>query len=255
MTDASKSHPHFGDQDALQHMVERQKEGIITSSEVHGSETPGTLWAAADAAREVAIGLTILWIVLLQFQIDAATMISLFILMGAGLGVWRMGRSSLLGWHRLERLHRVLEEERWEIEHNREQEREELKELYHAKGFEGKLLDDVIEVLMADGDRLLKVMLQEELGLELEVQEHPLQQGLCALAGASFTVGLASLGAYLYFPYGAFVGTALAFTCAALLPAWYERNRLIPALVWNLGVGALACGLVYFLLHYFRGVL
>ncbi len=91
-----------------------------------------------------------------------------------------MGRSAWLGWSRLERLHRILAQEKWEIEHNREQEREELGVLYAAKGFEGKLLEDVLDVLMADGDRLLKVMVEEELGLTLESQVHPLKQGLGA---------------------------------------------------------------------------
>ena len=58
-------------------------------------------------------------------------------------------------------------EERFEIAHHRGQEKEELTELYALKGFKGELLDQVINVLMADDNRLLSVMLEEELGLEL----------------------------------------------------------------------------------------
>ena len=38
---------------------------------------------------------------------------------------------------------------------------------------------------MADGDRLLRVMLEEELGFSLEVYDHPLKQalGFARLAG------------------------------------------------------------------------
>ena len=78
---------------------------------------------------------------------------------------------------------RLLEEEKWEIEHNRNQEKVELKVLYRAKGFEGKLLDDVVDVLMADDKRALHIMLKEELGMTLEAYEHPLKQSLGALLG------------------------------------------------------------------------
>ena len=101
----------------------------------------------------------------------------------------------LLGWARLERLHRIVEEERYEIENHRQQEREELKELYRAKGFQGKLLDEVVDVLMADGERLLKVMVEEELGLSLQSQEHPLKQG----AGSALGAFVASFSFYVVY--------------------------------------------------------
>ena len=94
---------------------------------------------------------------------------------------WKLGRSSLLGWARLERLHRLIQQEQWEIEHHRAQEKEELTAMYHQKGLTGKLLEQVIEVLMADDNRLLRVMLEEELGLTLETYEHPgLVNYMCA---------------------------------------------------------------------------
>ena len=90
----------------------------------------------------------------------------------------------MLGWSRLERLHRVIEEERWEIEHHRPQEREELRALYAAKGLRENSSMRSIEVLMADDNRLFQVMLEEELGLTLEAYEHPLKQAFGAFFGA-----------------------------------------------------------------------
>src|SRR6185295_12766345 len=95
----------------------------------------------------------------------------------------------------------VLEQERWEIEHHRQQERDELKELYRAKGFEGKLLEDVLDVLMADDDRLLKVMLEEEMGLQLAQLDHPMKQGLGAAFGALVS-GFLAVGALILWPAG-----------------------------------------------------
>ncbi len=166
------------------------------------------------------------------------------------MAIWKGGRSAWLGWSRLERLHRVLAQEKWEIEHHRQQEREELKELYAAKGFEGKLLEDVLDVLMADGDRLLKVMVEEELGLSLECQEHPLMQSLGALSGA--LMALLILFTAVYFDsHWSLVATAASVAIGSCLTAFYARNRFVPAIIWNLGLLALAYGSFYFFIVYF----
>lgn len=250
MDEKEKSHGHFGGQDALHHMVAKQSEGKETSAEMHGSETPGHLWAGADAAKECAVLFVLIGILLHKLGLPSHTLQLSFFFLGLGWMVWKGGRSAMLGWSHLERLHRVLEEERWEIEHHRDQEREELTALYAAKGFEGQLLEDVVEVLMADGDRLLRVMLEEELGLTLESQEHPLKQGLCAALGAAFPLVFIGLGSWTHPTLGPFFAATLSFFVAVALPTWYEKNRLIPALIWNLGMATLACGLLYFLLDY-----
>jgi VIT1/CCC1 family predicted Fe2+/Mn2+ transporter len=144
-----------------------------------------------------------------------------------------------------------MEQERYEIEHHRSQEREELKVLYAAKGFEEPLLDQVIDVMMADGDRLLKVMLQEELGLTLEGYQHPLKQGLGAGIGA-LASSVICLAALAWLPqYGIVAVALLIMGVAALLGARYEDNRMIPAFIWNVGIGSLCFGVVYFALSLF----
>lgn len=47
-------------------------------------------------------------------------------------------------------------------------EREEIRQIYAAKGFEGADLDRVVEVLTADRERWIDTMLQEEHGVQLE---------------------------------------------------------------------------------------
>ena len=145
---------HFEGKSVVEHLKTARAKGALASAEIHGTEMPGHLSAAADAARETSVVLLLLWILL-------PSQPTLFFLFAAGFFLWKIGRSALLGWARLERLHRVIEEERWEIEHQRQQEREELEALYQAKGLTGKLLDETVSVMMADDNRLLRIMLEE----------------------------------------------------------------------------------------------
>lgn len=240
---------HFKGKDAIEHVAEAQVQGVLYAAEAHGAEIPGYLSAAADGARETAVILLLIWTITSQF-LSQSVLIFLLAIFACGLAVWKGGRSAWLGWSRLERLHRILAQEKWEIDHHRQQERDELKALYAAKGFEGKLLEDVIDVLMADGDRLLRVMVEEEMGLSLESHEHPLKQGIGAAIG-SFTASLLCLVALFFSPYGILFAALIVLGFASALYAYLSENRLIPAVVWNIGLGILAFGAVHFLVDYF----
>jgi vacuolar iron transporter family protein len=230
---------HFEGKSVPDHLKEARAKGAMASAEIHGTEMPGHLSAAADAARDTAVVLLLLWIL---FPVEP----KLFFFFALGLFLWKIGRSALLGWARLERLHRVIEEERWEIEHHREQERDELTELYRMKGLSGKLLDETITVLMADDNRLLRIMLEEEMGLTLEAYEHPLKQSLGAGGGVILAAAFFAMGYYL-FSWGPIAATAVTLGVAALLAAKAERNKLLEALVWTLAAAAFAIGATYFL--------
>lgn len=234
---------HFKNKQAIEHVVEAQAAGIVASSEIHGTEIPGRISAATDAARETAI-----LFLMFAFLIHLFSLPTLLLLaFGFGWLVWKTGRSAWLGWSRLERLHRIVAEEKWEIDNHRQQERVELKALYQAKGFEGKLLDDVVDVLMADGDRLLKVMVEEELGLSLEVHEHPLQQALGAFIGVVVSFSICMIG-FIINPFiGVIACSTLSVASAAAISAKYEKNQNVPAIVWNLALMSIAFGSFYFI--------
>lgn len=242
---------HFKGKDAISHVAEAQAKGLISSAEIHGTETPGRLSAAADAARDSAIVLLLFWGIFTTFNLPPEKIGSFLLLLGNSFLVWKAGRSAWLGWSRLERLHRILAQEKWEIEHHRQQERDELRVLYAAKGFEGKLLEDVLDVLMADGDRLLRVMVQEELGLSLEVYDHPLMQSLGAALGVLFATIGCILGFYASSQWGVIIAALAIISSSAAITAHHADNRPIPAIVWNLGLTALTFGTFYFLTAYF----
>lgn len=197
------NHQHFKDKEAIEHVAEAQARGILESAEIHGTEIPGHLHAGADALRETGVLLLALWLLLTHLGYSSLDTCPILLLFSIGWMLWRTGRSAWLGWSRLERMHRIVAQERWEIQHHRPQEREELKELYRSKGLQGKLLDDVINVLMSDEERLLQIMVEEELGLSLETQEHPLKQGLGAALGV-FAAALIMLSFVSFLQFMAF---------------------------------------------------
>lgn len=241
-----KNPSHFQGKKPLEHVIEARKKGQIATAEIHGAELPGHFNAAADSAKETALVLLLLWTLFqeLHIPLQQSYWICLFFLLG--FLVWKVGRSAILGYNRLERLHRLIEEEKWEIEHHREQEREELKALYQAKGFSGKLLDEVVDVLMADDNRLLQVMLEEELGLNLESYEHPLKQASGALIGVVGASFILSFGVFFLPFYGTVLAASLIIALSSGTSAQLEKNKAIPAIIWNLSIAALSVLTAFF---------
>lgn len=86
--------------------------------------------------------------------------------------------------------------EYWEVEHLPEKEKEEIREIYRGKGFEGELLEQVVATITADKDRWVDVMMKEELEM-MEESRSPLAMG--AVTFVSFiSVGLIPLLVYVY---------------------------------------------------------
>lgn len=81
-----------------------------------------------------------------------------------------------------------LERERAEIRDDFEHECEEVRALYAAKGFSEPLLSQIVDTVTSDDDRLLKFMMEEELGLLLDHVQHPVLVGVRNLA-ASLAAG------------------------------------------------------------------
>ncbi len=240
---------HFDGKEAIKHVTENYAKGVIASSEIHGAEIPGAISAGADAAKETAVIFLFFWTILHLLHLPKAQILVILASFFLGFILWRVGRSAILGWARLERLHRIAAQEKWEIQHNRLQEREELTALYAAKGFQGKLLSDVMDVLMSDEDILLRVMLEEELGLSLGVHEHPLKQAFGAFFGVLLSFSFCALTLYFFPRLGPIFGCLGVVGITSLISAKYEQNDLIHALVWNIGLIAATFGTVYFFIE------
>ncbi len=112
-------------------------------------------------------------------------------------------------------LDRRIATERYEIEHEPEEERAELRAIYRDKGFSGPLLHRVVSHLTADQERWHRAMIHDELGVVEDTPINPWRQGL--QIGLSFVVGgliptvplLLSLPQVQWWAYGLTAITAL----------------------------------------------
>ncbi|WP_424961231.1 VIT1/CCC1 transporter family protein [Ekhidna sp.] len=66
--------------------------------------------------------------------------------------------------------------EYWEVDNLPEKEREEIREIYASKGFEGELLEKVVDVITEDRDRWVDIMMKEELEMAEETKS-PFKMG------------------------------------------------------------------------------
>lgn len=236
---------HFKGKTVPEHLKEARKKGAILKAEMHGSETPSHVIAATEAMKGIAIVLLLGWLLHLSF--------SILVLLSFGLILFQAARSALNGWSRMERLHRVIEEERWEITHHRQQERQELSEIYQAKGFSGALLEEVIDCLMADDNRLLQIMLEEELGLSLEQYEHPLKQSFFALLGALASAALCLSGFLLSYQLGLPLAVLAVIISSTIYSAHLENSSAWQRTIWNCAILLLVSGAVVFVQQLIKG--
>lgn len=90
-----------------------------------------------------------------------------------------------------------IKREIYEIEHLPDRERQEIEEIYKAKGFEGEELQKVVNKITSDKDVWLKTMLTEELGLNLEIAGSPLKSAF-TMFGAFLLGGILPIIPYFF---------------------------------------------------------
>ena len=118
----------------------------------------------------------------------AADVVILAALIGMFTGAKAMAVQNYLAVksHR-EILESEIKREEFEIENMPDRERQEIEQVYRAKGFEGKELEMVVDKITSNKDVWLKTMLTEELRLNLDVIGSPLKGALVMFG--SFLLG------------------------------------------------------------------
>jgi vacuolar iron transporter family protein len=215
-----------------------------------------------DWLREIIFGLNDGLVTTLVFlmTVSALTQATTIVLIALG-EVAAGGISMALGGYLSARTeHEVVDQriatERWEIVHEPEEERAEVRNIYRHKGLQGELLDRVVKELTADEERWLRTLVQDEHGLVEGVRpRRAWQQG--GLIGVAFVVGglvptlafLLSLPKPRFWAYGL---TALMALALGALKARYTRKGLVRSSLEFLAIvtlGTLAGVLIGVLLH------
>jgi len=142
--------------------------------------------------------------------------------------------------------------EYWEVDHLPEKEKEEIRDIYRNKGFEGELLEQVVATITADKDRWVDVMMKEELEM-MEEQRSPVTMG--AVTFASFvTIGLIPLLVYVYdylSPIGvnpflvSSIMTSVAFLFIGWLKTYVTQTSRWKGMLETLALGSAAAALSY----------
>jgi VIT1/CCC1 family predicted Fe2+/Mn2+ transporter len=157
---------------------------------------------------------------------------------------------------------KLRQKEYWEVEHLPEIEREEIREIYAKKGFEGNALNSAVDIICSDKDRWVDEMMKYELELE-PVTTSPWTVGTVTFLSFN-SIGAIPLLVYvfpgllpaLWNPFAsACVLTGLAFTGIGYLKSRINQTPMFRSIFETLLLGAAAASLAYFAGHYLEYLL
>lgn len=143
--------------------------------------------------------------------------------------------------------------EYWEVAEMPEQERAEIRSIFAGKGFEGELLERVVDVITSDKDRWVDVMMKEELGM-MEEERSPWAIGAVTYV-AFILVGLVPLVLYVYDYWQGFPGdlflwtcifTGVAFALIGWLKTYVTETNTWKGILETLLLGMVAAGVAYY---------
>lgn len=145
---------------------------------------------------------------------------------------------------------RLREMEQRHVEQTPDGEREEVRQIFQSKGFEGEDLDRAVAIITSDQQRWIDFMLAEEFGAP--AVERPAKMSALVTFGAFVICGAVPLIPYL-------IGAPHSFTIATITTAGVFfaigslKSRWSTARWWKSGLETLAIGLVAAAAAYFIG--
>lgn len=144
--------------------------------------------------------------------------------------------------------------EYWEVENLPDHEKAEVEEIYRKKGFEGELLDRVVEVIIADKERWVKTMMQDELEMA-PPEKSPIKTATVTYV-SFILVGLIPLLTYVFdyfkdipenmlFSVSAIL-TSIAFVMIGYLKSYVTETHKIKSIAETLLLGGVAAIMAYY---------
>lgn len=143
--------------------------------------------------------------------------------------------------------------EYWEIENLPDVEREEIADIYRAKGFKGELLEKVVDQICSDKDLWVAEMMKDELNM-MRDGKSPFKIGLATLI-SFILVGFIPLMVYLwdfFFPtdLNIFLWTSILTGVAFLIVGWLKgvvnQTSALRSISETVGLGLLAAVVAYY---------
>jgi vacuolar iron transporter family protein len=162
-----------------------------------------------------------------------------------------MGVSNYLGTKsELQEMDEIRRNERLHIETVPHGEREEIRQIFASKGFEGEVLDKIVEVITSNHDLWIETMLREEHGFGSGVRK-PIAAGMATFLAFLF-VGLIPLLPFLVpalatdkrFQLSAII-TAIAFAAIGVAKGVVVKHSIVRSGFETLVVGSIAALLAY----------
>ena len=145
-----------------------------------------------------------------------------------------------------------LKREYWEIEHKREVEIHEVREIFMEMGLSEKVADNATEELIRDEDKWVNFMMRHELGLEKPDEKRATKSAFNI--GLSYVVGgVIPLTAYFFTktpPDGLFYSTIITLICLFIFGFYKSKMTEQPLILGALkttAIGAIAAAAAYFI--------
>ncbi|NNE27352.1 MAG: hypothetical protein HKN09_10960 [Saprospiraceae bacterium] len=153
----------------------------------------------------------------------------------------------------LDNFNKYKQREYWEIENLHAEEVKEIRDIYESKGFEGELLDKVVNVITSDKDRWVDVMMKEELKM-IKNEKSPQLIGLATFISFCL-VGIIPLSTYLvHFIHPLSINlfflssilTAIGFAIIGAMKAVVNETTVWKGIAETLILGIVAAAVAYF---------
>jgi vacuolar iron transporter family protein len=152
--------------------------------------------------------------------------------------------------------------EYWEVDNLPEKERQEVVDIYREKGFEGELLEKVVDVIVADKDRWVNEMMKDELNM-IEDTKSPFKIGLATLI-SFIIIGFIPLMVYLYDLFWVVtidlflwtsIFTGMAFLAIGWLKSIVNQTNALKSISETLLLGFLAALVAYYVGDFLESLL